>query len=284
MSSSRAVALACALAFGAAHVSAQAPPPATPRRSLEPPPVEIPSPITDHFSIRGSFLDGKVSTDARFDSTNGAAGTPFSAENDFGLNDKSTQGRIEVIVRMRERSRLRVDYFKLDRAGGVVLARPIRFRNTVYAPGDLVQSELNLRLMGFTYAYSLLQRETFELGLGLGVHLVQADTRAAVRARSVRDSGSADGGLPTLALDGTWRFAERWSVNARAQYLKVNVSGVDGNFSDAHFDVQYRWKPNVALGLGYSTIRLDASLNSSDLPGALAISTRGPEAFLRVSF
>ena len=95
---------------------------------------------------------------------------------------------------------------------------------------------------------------------------------------------TAAGALPSLAVDGTWAFAPRWSVNARLQYLSVDRDDVRGQFRDYHLDVQYRWRPAVAVGLGWSRISLDATATGSDLPGRLAISARGPEAFFRVSF
>ena len=59
---------------------------------------------------------------------------------------------------------------------------------------------------------------------------------------------------------------------------------ISGSFSDHHLDIQYRWKPNVALGLGYSDFGFDVEIDDADLPGQLDLGASGPELFFRVSF
>ena len=68
------------------------------------------------------------------------------------------------------------------------------------------------------------------------------------------------------------------------EILEVDIDEASGAFRDFHLDVQYRWKPNVALGLGYSLLGLKAEVSDADLPGRLDIEASGPEAFFRVSF
>lgn len=247
-------------------------------------PKEIASPITDRFSIRGIYFQPALTTDARFDSDAGTPGTPFSAEDDLGLDDEANQGRMELILRMRDRHRMRIDYLKLDRYGESVLTRPILYRNTAYAIGDRVLSDFNVRMLGLTYTYSALYRERFEIGVGMGLHLVEATAQSEVAVRNVSEEGSGVGVLPTLAVDATWRISKRWAVTGHAQYLSVSAADVDGSFADYHVDVQYRWRRNLAVGLGYSFLNLDVDIQSNDLPGAVKLESAGPELFFRVSF
>lgn len=241
-------------------------------------------PITDHFSLRASFFAPSVSTDARFDSGAGLLGTPFNAESDFGLDDKIDQGRIEMVFRLRDRHRVRVDYFKLDRDGDKLLNRQIVFGNSTYRVNDRVLSSVSWRMLGLTYTWSALRTDRFELGVGIGVHLISADARGEVRARNLREKGDGVGPMPTAAIDGTWQIAKRWSVNAHAQQFSVSVSDVKGSMSDYHFDTQYRWVPNAAVGIGYSLLKTDVTLKGSGSPGQFTLDTRGPELFFRVSF
>jgi hypothetical protein len=62
------------------------------------------------------------------------------------------------------------------------------------------------------------------------------------------------------------------------------VSNFDGWLADIHEDVQYRWKPNFSLGVGYSTVRAKLALQTGNFPGLFQMSVEGPEAFFRVSF
>lgn len=242
------------------------------------------SPITDYFALRMSYFQPGLTTAGRFDSDAGIPGTPFNAEAELGLDNEANQGRIELAFRMRDRHLLRVDYFKLNRYGENTLTRQIDFRNRVFRVNDRVATNLDWRMLGFNYSYGILRRENFEIGLGAGLHLASADSRAEIRARNIRETGSGVVILPTLGIDGTWRFHRDWSVGGFVRYLSVNTGDGSGSLGDYHLDVQYRWKPNVALGLGWSSLRLDADVKDADLPGKLAIEASGPELFVRVSF
>lgn len=247
-------------------------------------PREISSPINDHFYIRGSYYTAGVTTFARRDPTTVQAGTEVSGEDDLGYDDKIDQGRMELGFRLRDDHRLRVDYFKLSRFGDRRLTRQIVFDTTTYNVNDRVESTTDIRLLGFTYTWSFFHREKYEAGLGLGLHVADADGEAEITARRIREKGHAVTVLPTLALDGAWRISRRWAVTARAQLLSVDVSDVNGEFSDYHFDAQYRWRPNVAFGVGYTMININADSTDVDNPGRFKLETKGPEVFFRVSF
>jgi len=242
------------------------------------------SPLHDYFALRVSYFQPGLTTEGRFDSDTGTAGTPFSGEDDLGLDDVANQGRMELTFRMRERHLLRADYFKLNRYGENTLTRQINFRNQVFRAGDRVASNLDWRMLGFNYSWVALRRETWELGVGAGLHLASADARSEVRARNIRETGSGTVILPTLGVDGTWAFHRRWSAGGFLRYMAVSNSDADGSYGEYHVDVQYRWKPNVAVGLGWSSIDLDAEVSDADLPGMLKIQATGPELFFRVSF
>lgn len=242
------------------------------------------SPLDDRFALRASYAHAAVSSEGRFDSDTGAPGTSFSAEDDLGLDDQVDQGRLELTFRMRDRHRLRVDYFRLERYGEAVLDRRIDFRNQTFNPGDRVATTLDWRMMGLIYGWSLWKSDDLEFTVGGGIHLTEAESLAQVEARGIRERGSAFGVLPTIGVGGSWRIAPRWSLNGHLQYLEVDIDEASGSFRDFHLDVQYRWKPNVALGLGYSLLGLKAEVSDADLPGRLDIEARGPEAFFRVSF
>lgn len=247
-------------------------------------PREIQSPINDRFYIRGSYYSAGVTTFARKDPTTAQAGTEVSAEDDLGYDDKIDQGRMELGFRLRDDHRLRVDYFKLARYGDRRLTRQIQFDTTTYNINDRVESSTDIRLLGFTYTWSFFHREKYEAGVGLGLHVADADGEATITARRIREQGHAVTVLPSLAVDGAWRISRRWAVTARAQLLSVNVGDVNGEFSDYHFDAQYRWRPNVAFGLGYTLININADSSDVNNPGLFKLETSGPEVFFRVSF
>jgi hypothetical protein len=247
-----------------------------------------PSPITDRFALRGSFFTSKPDTQIRLDSSGGTQGTQFTAEDDFGLDDDIQQGRIELIFRMgrSQRNKLRVDYFKMDRFAVATLNRTINFGDGPFNAGEGIASSIDYRAFGFTDTYSLFKAETFEVGFGLGIYALQAELRGEVvqPPRQRREEATGAGAFPTFAMDTTWLVTPRISISARGQYFSTTVGDFRGLMSDYHGDVQFRWRPNLAFGLGYTALKTSLDVQEADFPGRFAITVRGPEAFVRASF
>ena len=244
----------------------------------------VPSPITDRFHLRGTYFNASAATEVRVDPTSTAPGTELDAETDLGLDDQIDQGRIELMFRLRERNRIRMDFFKLDRYGEAILDEQIVFGDEIFDVNDRVVSTLDLRMLTFTYTYSFLRRERVELGGGLGIHLMETEARGEVPAEFQREEEAQGGALPSVALDFAWRISPRIALAARAQYFTADIDDFDGSFGDYHVDVQYRLRPNFAPGLGFSSISLELDVTDADNPGRFALDARGPELFFRVSY
>jgi hypothetical protein len=244
----------------------------------------IPSPITDRFHVRGTYFQADAVTDIRLDPTAQLPGTELSGEDDLNLDDQLNQGRIELMFRLRERNRIRIDWLKYDRYGEAVLNRQVVFGDEQFDVNDFVVSRMDLRMLTFTYTRSLLRRERFELGAGFGIHLTETEASGAVPAEFQREEVSQAGALPTAALDLTWRITRRFALSARGQYFSAEVDEFDGSFQDYHADLQFRLRPNFAIGIGYTSIAMDLIVRDDDSPGRFDLSTRGPEAFFRVSY
>ena len=74
--------------------------------------------------------------------------------------------------------------------------------------------------MGLTWTYAIIQNDRFELGAGLGVHLMDLDVRGNVPARfaSYETSESRRACRPRR-LKPRVRITRRFSLTARGQYL-----------------------------------------------------------------
>lgn len=257
------------------------------RDLLQPPEQAIASPITDRFALRGSYFQPTVDMPLRYDSSSLLPGTPISGEDTLGLDNELNQGNVEMTFRMTDRHRIRADFYQMTRSGDVVLDQLVRFGDDTYLVSDRVVSSMKLRTLNIAYSYSLLRREVVEIGVGLGVHLLQAEGHANVPARLLREEFDVAGPFATLGLDATWRFTRRFSANAWVQYLPgdiVDAQDISGSYLRYHADVQFRWRPNFAFGLGYAqqSVRVDST--DADFSGRFVLKARGPEAFIRVSF
>ena len=255
------------------------------------PPQEKPersSPIHDRFYILGAFYSPVVHTDVRIDPTTGVPpgtlGTPVNAERDLGLPARMHQGRVEFMFRMRERNKLRAEYYEADRSATQTLANTIVFGDQTFLGGEQVQTSINWRSFGLTYTYSLYRSETFEVATGLGLYALQAEAMGTVAATGQQTDKSEAEAVPTLPLDLTWAVSQRFSVTARGNYVRAAISGFNGSFTSLHGDLQYRWNPYFSLGLGFTSMRISLSGESASIPGAVSMSFKGPEAFVRFSY
>ena len=249
-----------------------------------------PSPITDRFAVEGIFFNPALSTSLRIDTRSrgpgfpGTTGTFVSGERDLGLDARKPQGRFEIMFRLRERNRLRVDYFESNRSGNNVISRQILFGNVTFLPNDRVTSELNWREFSFTYTYSLFRNDRFEAGLGLSAYFLQAEARGEVTARQLRQEVSGSGAFPTVPIDFTLRIWRGLSLYARGQYFHAKVSNFDGSINEYHGDLQYRLTPNFSVGAGYTVLKRSLDLSDANFPGSFRMNVSGPEAFFKISF
>jgi hypothetical protein len=254
---------------------------------LPPAPLQFPSPITDHFYIAVSFFYPKFNTFIRADPSQPStvtSGTPLDGEEDLGWPARLAQARVEAMVRMRERNKLRVNYFEADRSGSVLLTNPVIFGNEVFAAGQQLESSLDWRNITVTYTYSFYRSERLEVAAGLAAYAIQTQAQAAVAATFQQQTVSASGGFPVLPLEVTWCPSRRWSFNARGAYFKANIHDFSGWLEDVHADAQYRLNPDFALGLGYSLLHASLERSSTTSPGRVDMNVPGPEAFIRFSF
>jgi hypothetical protein len=256
-----------------------------PSEVLKPDRSDIASPVSDHFAFRFIYFQPSVTTDVRLNPTNSLNdGTLLSAEDDLGLDDQVNQFRAEFDLRMRERHHLRADFFKLSRFKQQPLARDIDFGDFAFQQGDLFRTKLDWRVMSITYTYQFLKFERFEAGLGLGIHIIQAQAEGGEPGTLNRERDTEVGIFPTIAANAAFRISKRWSVSARGQSFSASPEGFEGTMSDYHIDLQYRWRENFAVGLGWSKLESNLLVTDADQPLLFNLDTTGPELFVRVSF
>jgi hypothetical protein len=254
------------------------------RELLKPPALEIASPITDRFAIRGIFYSSDINMAVRYDSSGGVPGTLIDGEDLLGFEARLRKPSLDMMFRMGPRHRIHADFHKMRRTGDEVISQQIRFGDDIYQAGDRVVSTMELRKLGMAWTWSALRKEKFELGVGLALHLMQVEGDLQVPARFERERLDAAGPYPSVAVDGTWRMTRRFSLNVAGNWLGGTIEGVDGRYQYMHADLQFRVRPNLALGLGYSQTQFRVDSATTDFAGYLNLKYKGPEAFLRVSF
>jgi hypothetical protein len=245
------------------------------------------SPTDEHVRVSLGAMYLSSSTTIIADSSANTAGSEITAENEFGLSKHDFEPKFQATVRVEGRQRLSFDYFTLDRSGGsTVMDNPIAFRNVVFLPGDPLQTQLKLRMLGLTYEYSFWHTEKLEIAGTLGVHVsdLSAIAKVETSARHVIQTDDVAGPVPTPGLDATWVASKRFYFDGRAQYLRVNTQNLSASLGIYELDAVYRYRPNVSFALGYTDIRAKIDSSSSSNGGLFDFSSKGPEIFVRVAF
>lgn len=285
------VLIAAALCATVQGRAGEAPPSPPQRPLLQPPVLDVPSPITDRFTVRAMYFRPSISTIVRYNDPDAATpgGTTISGEDTIGLPDRKNQGWLDLMFRLAPRHRLEAQYYQLKRAGESVLDQDVSFGKSTgansFQAGDRVISRMDMRQLNIGYTYSLLRREQIEAGLGFGIHLLQLSGSLEAPATFKREQLDTSGPYPTLAGNASWRFTRRFSVNAAAHFLTFSHNDVTGRSLAWNADLQFRAHRNLAVGLGYSSTRY--RLDSSDpdfFSGFLNLKYQGPELFLRAAF
>jgi hypothetical protein len=225
-------------------------------------------------------------TDLQIDSSANIPGTPINAEDAFGLDKVDYEAKVQALVRVGERNRLRFDYFSLDRSGQNTLTQPIVFRNVVLQPSDPVNSDLSIRTFGITYGYSFLHSDRYEVAATIGINDTDISARARVQtqARHVNQTEDQAGPFPTVGLDATYVLSKRFYFDGRAQYFKVHINDIEGSLGIYELDALYRLRPNISFALGYTSLRAHLASTQIKQSGLFNFNSSGPEIFLRVAF
>jgi hypothetical protein len=242
-----------------------------------------PNIVEDRFRAEVSLLGAAFDTQLRVDPSLTVQGTTINAEDDLGLDDTQFLILGELTLLPGDRHLVRLNGLSARRSARKTLSRGIVFDDQTYSRGERVDSELNLTMFGLTYGYRFIARERAELAATFGIQIADVEANAVVRSRVVRDSESGIAPLPLVGLEGRFDFTQRWSFEARVQYLTANIEDVDGSILDARAAIAWRTNPHLVFGLGYRWFAVDIDSQNESTPGFVDMGLSGPTFFIRAS-
>lgn len=246
-------------------------------------PQPAPRVVEDRFRVEVTLLGANFATRLRIDESLTEPGTVIHAEDDLGLDDSRLLPLAEITLLPGKHHLLRLNGMSIRRSAHRVIEEQIVFDDETYLIGERVDSELNLAMFGLTYGYRFLVRDRAELAATFGIQVLEVEANAVVRNRVLRDAESGIAPLPLLGLEGRYDFTDRWSAEARVQYLTANVEDVDGSMHDARLAITWRMNPYLVFGLGYRSFVIDVDSRDAGTPGFVDLTIDGPQLFMRAS-
>ncbi len=249
---------------------------------------DIPSPITDRFSVRAMYYRPSITTTVRYDDEGTTtAGTLISGEDDIGLPDTKNQAWIDLRFRLAPRHRIEAQYYQLKRKGGGTLAQPVDFGEDTFNPGDGRSFPApNCASSNIGYSYSIAAAGAAGTGRRASASTCcSSPARWSSRLPSSASSWIRLGRTRRWPRMVAWRFTRRFSLNAGAHFLPFKHDGVKGRSLAWNADLQYRAHRNLAVGLGYASTmyRLD-SADPDFFAGYVKMRYQGPQLFVRAAY
>lgn len=239
--------------------------------------------IEDRFRVEVNVLRAGNDTKLRVDPSALQQGTLIDTEGDLGLEEDQVLTQAELTLLPGERHLIRLSALSSRRSAQTIIDRQITFGDDVYNVNERVDSELDLSLFGLTYGYRFFVHDRAELTGTFGVQIASVEANAEVRSRVNREAEDGVAPLPLLGVEGRFDFTDRWSAEARFQYLSANIDEVEGSIMDGRLALTWRLNPYLVFGLGYRRFSVEIDSRNLDDPGLVDLQIAGPLLFARAS-
>jgi hypothetical protein len=249
-----------------------------------------PDPLTDPFQLSLASFFVTTHPAIRLDSATGD-GDFVHWEREFGELD-SWRAHFEAHWRFSERQKLEAAVFSASRERGTDIERDIHWGGELYPANAHVDADFDFSIAEFSYAYSFLRRDAFEVQASLGFHYTRLEASLEARAEAsgglleadLFETASLDAPLPVIGLEGLWSLPRDLWLDASARFFYLTVGNYEGNLQ--RYGASLTWQPRAwfGVGIGYTHFTIDLEVTNSDLKGAVDWAYRGPMVFYRASF
>ena len=139
----------------------------------------------------------------------------------------------------------------------------------------------------YTYWARRSARDGFGITLGAAGLSLDASVIAQRADLTVTASQRANTDVPVAlaGVQGRLALSDRLLADAAVSTLpRVTISGYTGRALTAGARLEYRALRWLGIGAAYNYFRLNVDVARSDLRGAIDMTVRGPEGFVRLAF
>ncbi len=230
--------------------------------------------LYDRWTITGSVTTVILNSNIRVDSSNGGPGTDIDAENDLGLATNKIEPRFAVRWRPGHRHELEIGYQFARRSSEHVIDRDLSFGDSTYHAGADVGTTFNSDMGFFVYRYAFVAKPRTQVGLavGLGALFLNTELDALGTGGQVQftQSDNTTGPVGSIGAYGRFLSGDRWSWEADARYVKVNVDRFDARVGEGGGAVRYAASSRMLIegGYGLTAIKVDIAQKRSSGPGS----------------
>ena len=249
--------------------------------------------LTDRLTIDAGWFFLSTSTSVRVDGeTTQITGSNIDFDETFGVDD-TDRFRVDALWRFAGRHALRGMYFENNGKGSRELTRDIQFGDEVFPVDASVSAASRLTVAQLSYDYAFMQRPSYELAAGIGLHLLDMgltlDTTITGSGgaidRSISESASTQQPLPVLGFRALWRLSGQVFASVQAQYFYIELDEYEGSLSDLKAQIVWQFSRHIGVGVGYNDFRFRFNIDDDgNFNGRLRTGYGGALLFLSATF
>jgi len=158
-------------------------------------------PAAERGGLLFAAFDTGRNTDARFDSDSGAdTGTDIDLEDDLGLEQQMTVGRLSGYVWITRRHRIDFSLFDLSREASKTLDKDVVFGDEVFTIDTDVDTVNKLKIYKVDYTFVPLSRDRGFLGIVAGLYVARAGVSVSEAAQGTAESRALTAPLPVFGF------------------------------------------------------------------------------------
>lgn len=229
-----------------------------------PTPVVAADPWSSSLELRAGAVVMDIDSSFRVDSRSLGRGTTIDAEDELGLDDEDTVFRGELGWRFARRHQFTAGYYDLSRDARAVTDQDYQVGNVIFPEGTPVETDFDLRLADFSYSYSLIQTDRFELAPMIGLYWLDFDVEVASETVGLREGESDELPLPTFGASAIYQLSPKWRIRGSAQYFSFSYDDYEGEILELGAALEWNAWSRFSLGAGYSRIDLDVENRKSN--------------------
>ncbi|MGI9206246.1 MAG: hypothetical protein ACR2Q3_19680 [Woeseiaceae bacterium] len=219
---------------------------------------------SDRASARVGAFTANFDTDVRLASDLTGEGTLVSIEDDFGLDDSTTNAFIHGHYRFNSKHRLDLAWYDLSRDGVDDVRRDIEFGDINIGVGAVVDTNFDYQIAKLVYSYSLAQNEKLDLALAVGVYTAIYDIRATNVDTGDEEQEDGVAPVPLVGIRAGYFITPRWLARAQLEYLEISIGDGEATYLDSTVSIEYHAFERIGFGLAYNFVDVEGEDKGSN--------------------
>ena len=223
------------------------------------------APLANRFNLNlGAQIVADFDSEARVDSPTLGRGTQINFEHTLGLEDSGTFFRLDGQYRFAKRHRINFSFFDIARDASAVIGQQIQFEDQIFPANARVESELDTRILKFSYGFSMFYTDSADVGLSVGVHAMTIDTELRTADFTVRSDADVTAPLPVFGLHGSYTLIPRLHLGTSAEFFVIDLDEVEGSLRDIRITLEHDTFEHLGFGIGYNDFDMALELDDTD--------------------